>query len=266
MSTAALPDRIKSLLPAPERGKVYSYARFSTPEQAKGDSFRRQTDSARRWASARGFVLDEGSSILDEGVSAYRGTNAVDGGLSRFLEACRRGLIEAGSFFLVESLDRISRMPPRRAQRLFDDIVDAGVTIVTLSDGQEYTADRLDNDPMALIIALLVSWRAHEESKTKGLRLAAAWAEKRRKVAAGESKRLTLRAPCWLLPDGDGWKEHPERAEVVRRIYRLALAGHGEHWTAKTMNSEGVPMLGRGKQWHRSPLPRSFEALPLLEP
>lgn len=249
---AAIPAQFADLFPAKRAPKVYSYARFSTPEQAKGDSFRRQTEAAGRWAAQKALQLDHSLSIRDEGVSAYRGANALDGGLSRFLDACRRGLIERGSYLLVESLDRISRMAPRRAQRLLDDIVDAGVTIVTLNDGQEFTADRLDNDPTALLIALMVSWRAHEESKTKGRRVAAAWAEKRRKIAAGETKRLTTVGPSWLLPDGDGWREEPTRSDAVRRIFAMTLAGMGEHLIAKTFNGEGVPVLGRGKQWHRS--------------
>lgn len=235
------------------RPKVYSYARFSTPEQAQGDSFRRQTEAARAWARKRGLELDERLRIADEGVSAYRGDNALDGGLSRFLEACRRGLIEPGSFLLVESLDRISRMAPRRAQRLIDDIVDNGVTIVTLNDDQEYTAERLDNDPTALLIALMVAWRAHEESKTKGRRVAAAWAEKRRKVRENPSERFTRRAPAWLLPcPKGGWMLDEPKAETVRRIFALTLAGEGENKIAAMLNSEGVPVLGRGKHWHRS--------------
>lgn len=233
--------------------KVYVYARFSTPEQAQGDSLRRQNNAASAWAEKRGLVLDVSLSITDLGVSAYRGTNALDGGLSRFLEACRRGLIEPGSYLLVESLDRISRMPPRRAQRLIDDIVDCGVTIVTLNDDQEYSADRLDNDPTALLIALMVAWRAHEESKTKGRRVAAAWEEKRRRVRENPSERLTCRAPSWLLPRPEGgWMEHPEKTATVRRIFALTLAGVGENKIAATFNAEGVPVLGRAKHWHRS--------------
>jgi hypothetical protein len=34
--------------------KVYSYRRFSTPEQLQGDSLRRQTAMAAAWAAARG--------------------------------------------------------------------------------------------------------------------------------------------------------------------------------------------------------------------
>lgn len=233
--------------------KVYSYARWSTPEQAKGDSNRRQAEAADKWAARHGYTLDLSLNITDEGVSAYRGTNALDGGLSRFLEACRRGLIEDGSYLLVESLDRISRMAPRKAQRLIDDIVDNGVTIVTLSDDQHYTAERLDSDPTALLIALMVSWRAHEESKTKGRRVAAAWDAKRRRVRANPSERLTKRGPSWLIPaSGTGWSIDAGKAGIVRRIFSMTLAGVGEHAIAAIFNSEGVPMLGRGIRWHRS--------------
>jgi DNA invertase Pin-like site-specific DNA recombinase len=231
---------------------VYSYARWSTPEQAKGDSNRRQAEAAAKWAERNGLELDLSLKITDEGVSAYRGGNALDGGLSRFLEACRKGLIEPGSFLLVESLDRISRMAPRKAQRLIDDIVDNGVTIVTLSDDQHYTADRLDNDPTALLIALMVAWRAHEESKTKGRRVAGAWEQKRLRVRANPTERLTKRGPSWLVPTESGWTPHATKTATVQRIYAMTLAGMGEHRIAATLNSEGVPVLCKGQHWHRS--------------
>lgn len=232
---------------------VYSYTRFSTPEQAQGDSFRRQAEAARRWAEAKGLTLDERLSLRDLGVSAYRGANTdTDTGLGGFLAACRTGLIARGSFLLVESLDRISRMTPRRAQRLMDDIVDAGVTVVTLNDGQEYDAHRLDSDPTALLIGMMVSWRAHEESKTKGRRLAAAWQEKRRKVTAGETDSYTLRSPTWIVREADGWRLHPVHSATVARVYRDTIAGAGEHAIAKALNREGVPVMSRGAMWHRS--------------
>lgn len=234
--------------------KVYSYTRFSTPEQAAGDSYRRQTEAARKWAEARGLLLDEKLSFADEGVSAYRGSNRKDDkGLGAFLFACEQGLVERGSFLLVESLDRLSRMDPYFAQRQLGDIVVGhGVTVVTLNDNQEYSEDRLRSDPMALIVSLMVSWRAHEESKTKGRRVAAAWAEKRERVRRGEDKLLTRRAPAWLEWSGDSWQPIPAHADTVRRIFRMAREGVGEHATAKLLNEEGVPVMGRGKAWHRS--------------
>jgi DNA invertase Pin-like site-specific DNA recombinase len=199
------------------------------------------------------LVLDEKLSFADDGVSAYRGNNVdTDRGLGAFLFACQQGLVDSGSYLLVESLDRISRMSPRKAQRLLDDIVDSGITVVTLNDGQEYTAERLDSDPTALLISLMVSWRAHEESKTKGRRVAAAWAEKRDRVRRGEDKLLTRRAPAWLEWEGDEWKPIPQHSNTVQRVYRMTLEGIGEHAIAKALNEEGVPVMGRGKAWHRS--------------
>lgn len=233
--------------------RVYSYTRFSTPEQAQGDSTRRQTEAAAKWAARRGLVLDDALNLFDRGVSAYRGTNTdEDKGLGAFLFACRSGLIPDGSYLLVESLDRISRMTPRKAQRLIDDIVDAGVTICTLNDGQEYDAARLDSDPTALLIGIMVAWRAHEESRTKGRRVAEAWAEKRRKVRSGEHVKLTTRAPAWLQWTTDGWTFRAPHHDTVRRVFQLTLDGMGEHKIAALFNSEGVPLMGRSTMWHRS--------------
>jgi DNA invertase Pin-like site-specific DNA recombinase len=233
--------------------RVYSYCRWSTREQANGDSSRRQHEAAEQWAAKQGYVLDQSLCIFDEGLSAFRGDNAFDGGLSRFLKACREGLVQRGSYLVVESLDRISRMAPRKAQRLIDDIVDSGVTIVTLCDDQHYTAERLDSDPTALLLALLISWRAHEESKTKACRVAAAWAEKRRRVRANPKERLTRRAPSWLhaRPNGQ-WEEDQRKSDIVRRIYSMTLGGMGEHRIAATLNQEGIPALAGGIRWHRS--------------
>ncbi|MGN6357434.1 MAG: recombinase family protein [Novosphingobium sp.] len=243
--------------------RVYSYTRFSTPEQAQGDSLRRQTEGARKWTERKNaerarvglpaVALDQKLNLYDLGVSAYRGANVSgDSALGGFLFACREGLIPEGSFLLVESLDRISRMTPRRVQRVLDDIVDAGVTVATLNDGQEYDRTRLDNDPTALLIALMVSWRAHEESKVKAQRLSAAWIEKRRKVRAGEAAKLTGKGPSWLQWTPSGWAERVPHADTVRRVYNLTLAGMGEHRIAETFNTEGVPVMGRGRMWHRS--------------
>ena len=253
-----------ALAPSTEEApRVYSYTRFSTPEQAEGDSKRRQTEGARRWMERKNterarealppLSFDERLNLADLGVSAFRGANTgEDKGLGGFLHACRAGLIPAGSFLVVESLDRVSRMTPRRVSRILDDIVDAGVVIATLSDGQEYDAERLDSDPTALLIALMVSWRAHEESKVKGQRLSAAWAEKRQRVRDGRDAKLTGKGPSWLQWTPSGWEEHPANADTVRRIFRMTLEGVGEHKIAQELNAQAVPVMGRGKMWHRS--------------
>lgn len=234
--------------------KAYSYLRFSTPEQAKGDSSRRQTALAREYAARHDLELDETLTFADLGVSAFRGRNAETGRLGEFLTAVKDGVVAQGSYLLVESLDRISRQSARKAIRALENIVEAGITVVTLGDGKAYTAEIIDDDPMSLMLALMIFIRSNEESATKSRRLKAAWENKR---ATADTRPLTARAPAWLelMPDRS-WRVREDRAEVVRRIYGMASAGIGEHSIAAALNRDGVPPFGNGSRlathWHRT--------------
>src|SRR5437879_2330587 len=68
----------------PPKPKAYSYLRFSTPDQLKGDSQRRQLEAARSYAREQGLELDEELTFHDLGVTAFRGKNANVGMLARF--------------------------------------------------------------------------------------------------------------------------------------------------------------------------------------
>jgi len=235
--------------------KAYSYLRFSSPEQAKGDSRRRQTQAAADYARRHGLELDTELTFQDLGVSAFRGANAETGRLGEFLEAVRFGVVEQGSFLLVESLDRVSRQHARKALRTVEEIVEAGVTLVTLNDERRYTKEALDSDPMALLIALLTLIRAHEESEMKSRRLAASWEAKR---ASAEQRPMTSRGPAWLQYDRAAacFEVIPERAEVVRRIFAETLAGVGKESICRRLNADEVPVFGdggrKGRHWHSS--------------
>jgi DNA invertase Pin-like site-specific DNA recombinase len=222
--------------------KAYSYLRFSTPEQSKGDSSRRQTALAQEYAAKHGLNLDDKLSFQDEGISAFRGKNAETGRLGDFLAAVRAGVVERGSYLLVESLDRISRQAARRALRVLEEIVDEEITVVTLADNRVYTREALDSDPMALIMSILIFIRANEESAMKAKRLKAAWTGKRMKAA---EKPLTSVAPSWLRLDKETgtWTVNEESAAVVRRIFRDYLSGQGIVAITKRLNGENVPVL-----------------------
>ncbi|MDO3576656.1 recombinase family protein [Ralstonia pseudosolanacearum] len=233
------------------RPKAYSYLRFSTPEQLKGDSYRRQTTMALEYAARHGLALDQDLTFEDLGVSAYRGANAEAGRLGEFLEAVRVGLVPRGSYLLVEALDRLSRLVPRKAVRVLEDIVEEGITVVTLNDGREYTSENLDADPTSLLIAIVLFMRANEESATKSRRLKAAWEGKRQNIKA---RPLTAVTPAWVsLNDETGRLELiPDRAKVVRRIFKMYVAGVGYASIAETFNREGIPCFGRAQHWHRT--------------
>lgn len=231
--------------------KAYSYLRFSTPEQARGDSSRRQLVMAQNYARTHDLELDETLTFHDVGVSAFRGQNAEAGMLAYFKEAVDSGLVPQGSILLVEQLDRISRLSPRKALRVLEDIVEAGITVVTLNDGRAYSEGSLDKDPLDLMVSILTFMRANEESATKASRLKAAWEGKREAAA---SVPMTGRVPAWLRLNRETKQIEviPERADIVRRIYQEALEGKGQHLIAARLNAEGVAPWGGGAYWQRS--------------
>ena len=56
---------------------AYSYVRFSTPEQIKGDSIRRQVELSQNYAEAHCLTLDDSLQLTDLGVSAFNSANAA---------------------------------------------------------------------------------------------------------------------------------------------------------------------------------------------
>ena len=233
----------------PTRPRAYSYLRFSTPEQIKGDSRRRQTDLAQRYATDKGLELDDKLTFHDLGVSAYSGANVETGQLGAFLEAVRTKLVEPGSYLLVENLDRISRQGWWDAMPTLQAIINSGVTLVTLQSGREYTAEILRRNPMAGMEMQFELFRAQNESETKGRRVGEAWAAKRARAA---TEPLTAKVPGWCVKEGDRIKLVPERAKIVRRIYKWTLEGIGQNSIIERLNTEKVPTFGRATYWQRS--------------
>jgi DNA invertase Pin-like site-specific DNA recombinase len=156
--------------------KAYSYVRFSTPEQQRGDSFRRQTEAAKVYAQEHDLELDGSLELHDLGVSAFRGANIRGGALGRFRRAVEDGEVAEGSYLLVENLDRFSRANPWEALPLFQDIVNAGITIVTLQDRKVYSSETLRENRFLILESIFTMIRANEESETKAKRVHEAWA------------------------------------------------------------------------------------------
>jgi DNA invertase Pin-like site-specific DNA recombinase len=225
--------------------KAYSYIRFSTSEQAQGDSLRRQAAKAEAWAQARGLVLDD--SLRDLGVSAYHGVNRTAGALRSFLQIVEEGKVERGSYLIVESLDRLSRETVIDAATQLFALIQAGVVVVTLSDGQEYSATRLRQDWTPLIISLAVMARAHDESRVKSDRVGEAWRQKK-EAARTLRKPITPRCPEWLEVRDERFVLRPERVEVVRRIFRETINGFGRRTIVSRLNDEKIPSFKAGEK------------------
>jgi DNA invertase Pin-like site-specific DNA recombinase len=227
--------------------KVYSYLRFSDARQAAGASSERQLSYAKEWAAKHGLQLDEQLSLRDEGLSAYHQRHVKKGALGAFLAAVEARQVERGSVLIVEGLDRLSRAEPLLAQAQLTSIIDAGISVVTASDGKVYSREHLKAQPMDLVYSLLVMIRAHEESDTKSKRVRDAI---RRQVAgwkAGTYRGLIRygKTPGWLRVAGGRWEHIPERVAAVRAAVDMSLRGLGTGHIARELHAAGLA-IGTG--------------------
>ncbi|MCA6062906.1 recombinase family protein [Thalassolituus marinus] len=231
--------------------RLYSYIRFSTPEQAAGSSTTRQTEFAERYAAENGLYLDTSLTLRDEGLSAYHQNHIKQGALGAFLRAIENGQVEPGSLLVIEALDRLSRAEPIEAQALLYQIINAGITVVTASDGKHYDRTSLKSNPMDLVYSLLVMIRAHEESETKAKRVSASIRIACENWISGKVRTHIRngRAPEWLEETGNDapplFRVIPERVEALRLAIEMYLSGQGAGAIVKKLNREKITYTGR---------------------
>lgn len=232
--------------------KAYSYIRFSTPEQIKGDSLRRQIEASEHYAAKQGLTLDSSLSFRDLGISAFNKSNLTKGALGEFLKLVQDGRIESGSTLLVENLDRLSRGQITDALDLFLSLIKSGITIVTLMDEGIYNKESINNNFGQLFMSIGIMLRAADESATKSKRIRASWDNKRATI---QQKRLTKRCPYWLQPSRSelGFELIPERVEIVKRIFEMAKNGFGNSLITKTLNEQNIkPFSSKSDGWQTS--------------
>ncbi|MCG3180027.1 MAG: hypothetical protein BIFFINMI_02381 [Phycisphaerae bacterium] len=223
-----------------------SYIRFSSPQQATGDSLRRQAEWSKGWAKANGYRLAENLTFLDAGVSAFKGANKDTGQLKIILDLVKAGKIPSGSALLVERLDRLSREEIPEALELLLGLLRNGITVAT-AEGvfNRESVKEIGN----IITAIAFIARGNNESKAKSDRVGAAW---KRKKAEANKGPITAKGPAWLKLEGGAWKVLEGPAATVKRIFRLTVNGLGKRAIVKLLNREGVKPIGRAGSWHFS--------------
>jgi DNA invertase Pin-like site-specific DNA recombinase len=238
--------------------KAYSYIRFSTKEQAEGDSLKRQTENTERYLMEHPeLILDTKLNMFDSGLSAFKGKHISQGALGIFLNLVEAGKIESGSVLLIENIDRLTRLKPMEAFRYFDRIIHAGIKIVTLQSGMEYTEKSLNENHGQLYVIVGEIQRANQESERKSFLVGKAW-ETKRKLAINGDKRMTSKSPDWLKLSDDK-KEfiiNDEAKKVINLIFDLKLEGKGSERIAKDLNKSNLwkPPGRKGKipSWRKS--------------
>jgi DNA invertase Pin-like site-specific DNA recombinase len=174
--------------PATTPALAYSYLRFSSRQQAKGDSIRGQTEARDAWCLRNKVELDTSLTLTDKGVSAFTGghrENPDRHALAAFLRLVEAGRIPKGSYLIVEALDRLSREDAVPALHLLLGLLAAGVRVVQLQPVEMvYDAK---SDPMRLMVAIMELSRGHSESKNRTTTNGSARAAQAARVAAAPS-------------------------------------------------------------------------------
>ncbi|MGF1888217.1 recombinase family protein [Photobacterium profundum] len=241
---------------------AYSYIRFSSLEQAKGDSFRRQTEQARLYCDSNGLDLAD-LTFKDLGLSAYHGKHVKDGDLGNFIQAVKEGNIQKGSYLIVESMDRLNRQKVSTSYRQLSELLELDINIVTLQDNRIYTKESLNNlgDIMMSLVTIV---RAYEESEIKSQRLKAAHEEKR-KQARENHKPTGYNMPHWIKLTDTSYELIPDRVSIIKRIFQMSIDGLGATAIHKQLNAEGLKPWGRSKTgWHPSYIKKLLSSSTLL--
>lgn len=234
--------------------KIWPYIRFSSDEQKKGDSLRRQQELidqfvARPEIVSEGAIIDTSLDLNDLGVSGYTGKNISKGRFKAFLDAVESGVVKSGDYLAVEALNRVTRLDPLESLPILLDLINKGIKIAITSDNQVYTKK---GDINQLYIAIGELQRGYKESHEKGRRVREAWdSKKKRALLTGEI--ATSRIPLWLKAIKTTEnnlvvrtvEEIPDRVSVVREIFRLSDNNVGAIATARILTERGIPTFTR---------------------
>ena len=236
--------------------KAYSYSRVSSGKQRTGSGLSRQIALAETWAERHGLQLDSSLQLSDAGRSAYKGKH-LNGALGRFLQLAQSGQIEHGSVLLVEAIDRLSRLEPLDGlQDVIFALVRAGIRIVTLEDGAEYSRKTITDDTTKLIVLVVKIGEAHRYGKRLATRVGAAHLKREEDLQAGVPRSVGL-LPFWISRDKNDQLQLNDNAKTVQLIYRLSQAGKGGHQIARELNQLGL-LTTQGKTWSGNNVNRLF--------
>lgn len=234
---------------------AYSYGRYSSLEQGKGWSFKRQLEKSEKLCLKHGWTLDTTLKLFDAGKSGYAYTGRKKGkhdlvktdqfALSEFLNAIEKGIVKAGSILIIERLDRLSRSEVMDAVAIINKIVSAGVIIVT-SDPFRQIDKKYLTEEFGIVMVVLELMVSRNESQKKSEHSRDNWAESRRK-ARENGEPITGRFRSWLKIEGKKFVATPEKVAVIRRIFGFAVKRNwGAKKIARHLNENGVENIAVG--------------------
>jgi DNA invertase Pin-like site-specific DNA recombinase len=254
-----------------------SYIRFSSPEQADGDSLRRQTEETEAWCRRNNARLDDTRTLHDLGASAFRrgkrNAEPDDGmaslpeleeivnpdrrALTGFLGLIRARNIPRGSYFVIENLDRLSRDDTVPATHLLTSILMSGVKVVQLKPVEQVLTEK--SDAFEVMRAVMELSRGNSESRMKSDRIGGNWANWRQQIAQGKKVPPPGPMPPWVRWNGIEFETDPAAGAAIKLIFKWVAEGLGIPKVLARLNGKAdgfspLPPITRIKtdKWKRS--------------
>lgn len=218
--------------------KAYRYIRFSSQAQAKGSSFERQLFAVQEWIEQHPDIEVSSETFEDLGLSGFKGKH-LENAFGRLLVAIQNNKIVKGDYILIEAVDRMGRLEPMDMLPLLQQIVQAGVNIITLDDLVEYNMKSLNNGLLQVLIGKFQ--QAHQYSKTLSKRVAESWNIRRKKAKQGDF--VKMRTPFWLDT------EHnviPKYKPIIESIFNWYLIGDGQRLIQRRLSEKWPEVFGDG--------------------
>ncbi|MBB5709419.1 recombinase family protein [Sphingomonas xinjiangensis] len=224
------------------------YVRWSTKDQSKGDTERRQIELGASICRQRGWTLAE--TLIENGKSAYHGRNRAEGGkLYEVEERAARGEL-AGKVLIVEAMDRLSRQEPLESVTLLNRLAKRGLTICESSTGTIYDAQRISEHWAHLLIAFARAGEAHDSSRIKAKRVSAAWRRTQTDLTTKKGADDPRLCPAWMEVIDGKFTVIEDRADIIRGIFERSANGYGLRLIAKWAQEERQRLGWPKATWH----------------
>jgi len=228
-----------------ETGQIYAYYRVSTTIQQEGSGIDRQDTNVKAYAKHHKIHIDY--YLEDIGLSGYHGKNLTGKGqLGLFVRKIKHGLIKSPTL-IVDSIDRVGRLPINEAINLFTTLMGDDVTIITASDGKKY--NRQDDD--GIFFLTMLAKAANHESKEKSRRSKGAWTRELRRAQENKEYAMRIPHPSWIERKTINGKDSliliPEKVKIIKEIFRRTNQGETAYAISERFNERGIAPITASK-------------------
>ncbi|WP_050491838.1 recombinase family protein [Pseudomonas putida] len=228
--------------------QAISYVRFSSFRQYSSNSVERQQREIAKWLEKNPDYRLSDLRFEDLAKSGFKGEHVgKGGGFGKLLDTVKAGVIREGDVVLVEAIDRTGRLDTVDMLDLLTPILKAGVSIVTLDDGNVYNRANANGSYIHLLIGKIqaanlysvnlsrVTIQSYDIRRARALALS----DQSTESTGPKVKRHT---PVWLTVEGVVIERI---AKHVKAAFELYAAGVGKATISVRMRETGEPELAK---------------------